>query len=113
MGISTHVLDTSVGRPASGVLVSLEQQLSPGQWRPVAVGETDRDGRYKNFVASGQHLSPGVYRIRFDTERYFQKLRVEGLYPEVIVVFHVRDASAPYHIPLLLSPNAYTTYRGS
>ena len=111
MGISTHVLDLSLGRPATGVPVYLEQQASSGDWHPLASGETDAEGRCKNLVPSG--VSPGVYRIRFDTHRYFQKLHIEGLYPEVLVIFFVRDASAHHHIPLLLSPNGYTTYRGS
>ena len=113
MGISTHVLDTSLGRPASAIPVCLERQLSLAEWRTVGAGETDADGRCKDLTPSGGSVVPGVYRIRLDTERYFQKLRIEGLYPEVIVIFRVRDASAHYHIPVLLSPNGYTTYRGS
>jgi len=113
MGISIHVLDTSLGKPAPGVPVFLERQSSSGDWHPFAASETDADGRCKELVRSGDSISPGVYRIRFDTERYFQRLRIEGLYPEVVVVFAVRDASAHYHIPLLLSPSGYTTYRGN
>lgn len=113
MGISTHVLDTSLGRPATAIPVYLERQSSSSEWLTVATGETDADGRCKNLTASGGAVVAGVYRIRLDTERYFQKLRIEGLYPEVIVIFRVRDASAHYHIPVLLSPNGYTTYRGS
>ena len=113
MEISTHVLDTSLGRPVSGIPLHLERQSPSGDWHAIATGETDSDGRCKNLLPSGASASPGVYRVRFDTDRYFRKLQIEGLYPEVIVVFLVRDASAHCHIPLLLSPNGYTTYRGS
>jgi 5-hydroxyisourate hydrolase len=113
MGISTHVLDTSLGRPASGVPVYLERRSSSGAWQTVASNETDADGRCRDLVPSGDPLSPGVYRITFDTERYFGALHVEGLYPVVIVTFVVREAASHYHIPLLVSPNGYTTYRGS
>lgn len=113
MGISTHVLDTSLGRPAADIPISLERQSPTGDWLLVATGETDADGRCKNLTDGGDHLPPGVYRIRFDTGGYFRRLRVEGLYPQVIVIFLVGDASADYHLPLLLSPNSYTTYRGS
>ena len=113
MGVSTHLLDTSLGRPASGVPVRLERQSSPGSWEPVAAGETDAEGRCRELVRSQDLLPPGLYRLRFATAPYFDRLRVEGLYPEVTVTFTVRDAAAHYHIPLLLSPNGYTTYRGS
>jgi 5-hydroxyisourate hydrolase len=113
MGISTHVLDTSLGRPAPAVPVHLERQSSSGTWQTVVSGETDSGGRCRDLVPSGAPLSPGVYRITFDTERYFGALRVEGLYPVVAVTFRVRETASHYHIPLLVSPNGYTTYRGS
>jgi 5-hydroxyisourate hydrolase len=113
MPISTHVLDTSLGRPASALPLELERQLSSGGWDLVASGETDSDGRCKDLVAGQDPVPAGIYRIRFDTKRYFDKLGIRGLYPEVTVTFEVREASAHYHIPLLLSPNGYTTYRGS
>lgn len=113
MGISTHVLDTSRGCPARAVSVRLERQASSGAWNPIASAETDSDGRCPGLIPRGEALLPGAYRIRFDTKEYFSKLGIEGLYPEVTVTFVVRDASAHYHIPLLLSANGYTTYRGS
>ncbi|HME00367.1 MAG TPA: hydroxyisourate hydrolase [Terriglobia bacterium] len=113
MGISTHVLDTSLGRPASAMPVHLERRSPSGAWQTVASGETDSDGRCRDLVPSDDPLSPGVYRITFDTERYFDALEVDGLYPVVTVTFMVREAAAHYHIPLLVSPNGYTTYRGS
>lgn len=79
----------------------------------MALSETDSDGRCRDLVPSGDPLSPGVYRITFDTGRYFAALEIEALYPVVAVTVSVRDAAAHYHIPLLLSPNGYTTYRGS
>lgn len=79
----------------------------------MASGETDSDGRCQDLVPVGDRLSVGVYRITFVTERYFAARRVEGLYPVVAVTFTVREAAAHYHIPLLLSPNGYTTYRGT
>ena len=113
MGISTHVLDTSLGRPAAGVPVQLERWSPSGAWQPITSAETDSDGRCRDLVRSLDPLPPGVYRITFDTERYFAARQVEGLYPLVAVTFTVREAAAHYHIPLLLSPNGYTTYRGS
>ena len=113
MGISTHVLDTSLGRPAPAVPVRLERRTPSGGWQAVASGATDLDGRCRDLLPSGDLLSPGVYRITFDTERYFAALEVEGLYPEVTVTFVVREAASHYHIPLLVSANGYTTYRGS
>jgi 5-hydroxyisourate hydrolase len=113
MGISTHVLDTSLGRPAAAVPVHLERRSSSGAWQTVASGETDSNGRCRDLASSDDPLSPGVYRITFDTERYFGTLGVDGLYPVVAVTFVVREATSHYHIPLLVSPNGYTTYRGS
>jgi 5-hydroxyisourate hydrolase len=113
MGISTHILDTALGKPASAVPVHLERRAAQGTWQPIASEVTDSDGRCKDLVPAGTPVSTGVYRIRFDTERYYSRHQVDGLYPEIIVTFAVRNAGAHYHIPLLLSPNAYTTYRGS
>ena len=112
MGLSTHVLDTSLGRPAPAVPVRLERRSSSGTWQTVASGETDADGR-RDLVPGGEPLSPGVYRITFDTGRYFGALRLEALYPVVTVTFVVKETASHYHIPLLVSPNGYTTYRGS
>ncbi len=102
--LSTHVLDTSSGKPASGVRVQLYQ----GD-RQIGAGLTDSDGRCQNLLAQGQTLDPGVYRIVFDITALFP----DGLYPEVTVSFKVSAEVAHYHIPLLISPFGYTTYRGS
>jgi len=107
-GITTHVLDTSLGRPASGVPVVLEIRSETG-WREIGRAETDGDGRIRQFPPP----AVGIYRLTFQIESYFHSQGVEGFYPEATIVFHVRDASQHYHVPLLLSPYGYSTYRGS
>ena len=111
-GITTHVLDTSRGRPASGVPVVLEIRAEDG-WRELARATTDDDGRVRQLLPAGASLIPGVYRLTFDLGRYFAAREVEGFYPEAAIVFDVRDAAQHYHVPLLLSPFGYSTYRGS
>jgi 5-hydroxyisourate hydrolase len=111
-GITTHVLDTSRGRPASGVPVLLETRGEDG-WREIGRAETDGDGRVRQLLPAGSALASGIYRLTFQIETYFQAQEIEGFYPEAMIVFHVRDAAQHYHVPLLLSPFAYSTYRGS
>ena len=103
--LSTHVLDTSLGRPAVGVRMSLE-----GVDGPLAEALTDSDGRVSDLGAST--LAPGTYRLRFDTGDYFAQRGVEGFYPEVLVTFTIAG-DGHVHVPLLLSPFGYSTYRGS
>jgi 5-hydroxyisourate hydrolase len=110
--ISTHILDLMCGRPAHGVPVRLERQESQGKWRQLSAARTDPDGRCAQLLGQDD-LAPGVYRLSFDTETYFQAQNVAGLYPVVEVTFQVRDGESHFHIPLLLSGNGYTTYRGS
>ena len=105
--ITTHVLDTSRGLPAAGVRVRLEVRFPDGAWNLLGKGVTDADGRARNLLPDGTALSVAVYRLTFDN------LPDAGLYPEVTIAFHVRDTARQYHIPLLLSPYGYTTYRGS
>jgi 5-hydroxyisourate hydrolase len=105
--ITTHVLDTSRGFPAPGVRVKLEVRFPDGAWSLLGKGVTDADGRASNLLPEGTALSAAIYRLTFD------HLPEGGLYPEVVIVFQVRDAARHYHIPLLLSPYGYTTYRGS
>ena len=111
--ISTHVLDTAKGTTASGVPVRLERQDSPGKWVPVGSAQTDQDGRCCQLLAEGGILREGLYRLAFDTAGYFAASQQEGLYPVVEITFRIRSGEAHFHIPLLLSPNGYTTYRGS
>ena len=108
--VTTHVLDAVSGRPASGVEVSLEQQDADG-WQTVTTGTTDRDGRISGF--GPVDLEPGVYRVSFGTAAYFASLGQPTFYPEVIIPFNLADPDAHYHVPLLLSPYAFSTYRGS
>ena len=105
--LSTHVLDTSRGRPAEGVAVQLLALASPD---PLGEGVTNADGR---VAAIGpERLEPGDYRLRFDTAAYFAATGTEGFYPEVVVAFTVAEGQH-YHVPLLLNPYGYSTYRGS
>jgi 5-hydroxyisourate hydrolase len=110
--ITTHVLDTSVGKPAAGVPVVLEVEEVGTGWQQVGRGQTDKDGRLRDLLGEGA-LVEGIYRLTFDTHAYFADRKVTSLYPQVSVVFSVRDVAEHHHIPLLLSPFGYTTYRGS
>ena len=104
--ITTHVLDTARGLPAAGIHVTLEVQFPDGAWKQIGKGSTDLDGRAQNLLPEGAALTVGVYRLRFEN-------LPEGLYPEIAIAFRVADTARHYHIPLLLSPYGYTTYRGS
>jgi 5-hydroxyisourate hydrolase len=110
--ITTHVLDMSRGRPATGVRVALEQLDAEEQWKPIARGATDTDGRLRTLMPEGTAALPGTYRLVFDTATYFKALGTTAFYPEVIVTFLV-TAEEHYHVPLLLSPFGYSTYRGT
>jgi len=110
--ITTHVLDVSLGRPAANVSVILEAQSNGGNWTEAARGATDADGRLRDWAAA-KTLGAGIYRLTFDTSAYFAARKTASLYPQVVIVFEVRDAQQHYHIPLLLSPFGYSTYRGS
>jgi 5-hydroxyisourate hydrolase len=112
-GISTHILDLVHGKPANDVPVRLEKQNASGDWRRLTSARTDQDGRCAQLLPEGEALSAGVYRLIFDTGSYYAEQKIDTLYPAVEVTFRVRDGEAHFHIPLLLSPNGYTTYRGS
>jgi 5-hydroxyisourate hydrolase len=111
-GITTHVLDTARGRPAAGVPVTLESKGEAG-WTFVGRGATDADGRLRDLAPADFVLGEGDYRLTFDVGAYLSAGGAGGFYTEVVVSFVVRDAAAHYHVPLLLSPYGYTTYRGS
>jgi 5-hydroxyisourate hydrolase len=111
--ISTHVLDTALGKPAIGVPVRLERREKSGNWMLLASARTDQDGRCSQLLPDDNALSAGLFRLAFDTEIYFAATRIAALYPLVEVTFQVRDGETHFHIPLLLSPNGYTTYRGT
>ena len=108
MSLSTHVLDATRGRPAAGITVRVEA-WADGDWQLVTEAQTDPDGR----VGALGNPQEGVHRLRFDTGAYFAAAGVDTFYPEVTVTFTVVDAAAHHHVPLLLSPFAYSTYRGS
>jgi hydroxyisourate hydrolase len=105
MTLSTHVLDTALGEPAAGVPVRLER-ANDGGWVAVAAGVTDADGRLRDWVPA-EHWHAGTYRLVFDTAAR------SAFFPEVTVVFFVAEPSRHHHVPLLLSPYGYSTYRGS
>jgi 5-hydroxyisourate hydrolase len=108
--ITTHVLDTSAGHPAVGMRVKLEMQ-SGNSWRELGVGLTDEDGRLANLAVGKDHPS-GTYRLRFAVGDYFTAQRLPTFYPSVEITFTVTHG-ADYHVPLLVSPFGYSTYRGS
>jgi 5-hydroxyisourate hydrolase len=108
VSLSTHVLDNATGEPARGVPVRLERREGEG-WRAVAAGRTDTDGRLRDWVPGGAWAA-GTYRLIFDTAAH---LGPGAFFPEVAVVFQVADPGRHHHVPLLLSPYGYTTYRGS
>jgi 5-hydroxyisourate hydrolase len=111
-GITTHVLDTARGRPASGVPITLSIRATDGAWREIGRGMTDGDGRLRTLTPAAD-VERGTYRITFDTSAYFAAQGVQGFYPEATIVFEVRDGTEHYHVPLLLQPYGYSTYRGS
>ena len=106
MSLTTHVLDAVSGRPAAGVPVT----LLGGDHTVVTESTTDNDGRTGRLA---DDLPVGVYRLRFDTATYFATQGIDAFYPEIVVAFKITDAAANYHVPVLLSPYAYSTYRGS
>jgi 5-hydroxyisourate hydrolase len=110
--ISTHVLDTARGVPAAGVPVVLEREEAGGI-HEISRASTDEDGRVRELVSTGTAPGVGRYRLTFDTGSYFATLRVEAFYPSVAIVFEIRDVTQHHHVPLLLSPYGYSTYRGS
>ena len=111
-GITTHVLDLSRGRPATGLRVVLGRTGEQANGAPVlAEAFTDDDGRVREELPWA--IERGTYRITFDTGAYFRSHGIEPFYPEVTVTFNVTDLSQHYHVPLLLSPFGYSTYRGS
>lgn len=110
--ITTHILDTSRGRPAEGVLVVLEIREAEGH-RELGRGTTDADGRLRTLLPAGAAIAPGIYRLTFHTGPYFAATGTAGFYPEVTIAFEVRDGAQHYHVPLLLNPFGYSTYRGS
>jgi 5-hydroxyisourate hydrolase len=111
MTLSTHVLDATTGRPASNVALTLHRRAENRSWEPIGEGVTDDDGRCRTLAP--EVLQAATYRLIFDTGAYFAASGQKGFYPEVSIVFEVTEPTRHYHVPLLLSPFAYSTYRGS
>ena len=109
--ITTHVLDTSLGKPGRGIAIDLER-LDGAAWSAIGSGVTDDDGRLRTLTPEGP-VAPATYRIRFLTGPYLAAQGVQGFFPVVEIQFVVGDGTAHYHVPLLLSPFGYSTYRGS
>lgn len=109
--ITTHVLDTSAGRPGAAIAIELERH-DAGSWHRIGAGVTDDDGRLRTLTPPGP-VAPGTYRLRFHTGAYFQAHQQTGFFPMVEIQFTVADGAQHYHVPLLLSPYGYSTYRGS
>lgn len=109
--ITTHILDTSEGKPAQGVKIKLYCSENEN-WKSIAEGVTDKDGRIKDLLNENEKLQKGIYKMIFETGFYFSQKDMKSFYPYVEIVFEISDEEH-YHIPLLLSPFGYTTYRGS
>ena len=112
-GITTHVLDVALGRPAQGVPVRLEFLDGERGWVTLAERVTDADGRVRDLIAAGTAPEAGRYRLTFGAGAYARARGSATFYPEVPVVFEIRDPGQHHHVPLLLSPFGYSTYRGS
>lgn len=110
--ISTHVLDTARGLPAEGVPIMLEALGDP-DWKKIGGGVTNADGRIPSLLTEVDELAVGVYRMTFDTFRYYKRFNTRTFYPMVRVMFEVFESGEHHHVPLLLSPWGYSTYRGS
>ena len=110
--ISTHILDTARGMPARGVRITLQRTTAEHKWVDIAMGSTNADGRVPDLLPTDMNLAEGIYRIRFDVSAYFSEHKTKSFYPYIEVVFELA-ADGHYHVPLLLSPWGFSTYRGS
>jgi 5-hydroxyisourate hydrolase len=106
--ISTHVLDAVLGKPAAGIAIHLEKQYD-AEWAAIASGVTDADGRCRGLAPNAEQ---GTYRLTFETGNYMAGMGRTTIYPEIAITFNC-NGKEHYHLPLLLSDNSYTTYRGS
>jgi 5-hydroxyisourate hydrolase len=110
--LTSHILNTTLGKPAAGVAALLFKEVAENSWEEVAAGTTNHDGRITNWLPEAYLLPPGNYKIKFETGDYFRQLQQPSFYPFVEVVFTILD-NTHYHVPLLLNPYGYSTYRGS
>ena len=111
--ITTHVLDLSLGKPGEGIPVVLEKKTHSTGWQAIAEGLTDADGRIADLLPANRAFEAGHYRLSFETGGYFLTHEVECFFPQITINFVVKDPAQHYHVPLLLSPYGYSTYRGS
>ncbi len=110
--ITSHILDTSLGKPAQGVQITLLQQQGD-KWLTLGSGTTNSDGRVADFLGSDDALPGGIYKLNFNLREYYEQLNTESFYPYADVAFEIAGDGQHYHVPLLLSPFGYSTYRGS
>lgn len=110
--LSSHILDINTGQPAKDVTIKLYKQTEDGKWVYIAQSITDNNGRVKNFLPEGDQNNHGVYKLCFLVEPYFTKQNVKSFYPFIDVVFEIKDNNH-YHVPIVLSPYGYSTYRGN
>jgi 5-hydroxyisourate hydrolase len=111
--ITSHVLDTSRGKPAAGITISLFERNNEGEWLLLAQGKTNADGRVPALLEQNRVLPAGSYRVHFTISDYFSALNEQAFYPYVDIVFNISGDGDHYHIPLLLTAFGYSTYRGS
>lgn len=111
--ITTHILDTHLGKPASGVKVLLEKQVDSSVWKALATALTNSDGRIEDLLPRGSKADAGIYRLTFETRPYFRQLGITTFYPQVSIVFDLDRPEQHYHVPLLLSGHGFSTYRGT
>jgi 5-hydroxyisourate hydrolase len=109
--LTTHILDTTRGKPAASVQIALYQQQG-ADWKEIVRGITNHDGRITDWLPKEEVLPAGWYKLKFETGEYYKQLTIASFYPFVEVVFTINDESH-YHVPLLLNPFGYSTYRGS
>jgi len=109
--ITTHVLDTSLGRPGQNIKIELQEQNGE-KWKTIAEGITNQDGRISDLLKSDENLKPGKYKLFFYTGNYFNNMGIETFFPFVEITFETTNQNH-YHVPLLLNPFGYSTYRGS
>lgn len=110
--ISSHILDTALGKPAAGVVVTLQQQHHD-EWLMLGSANTDEDGRISDFTGVDEPLPGGTYRLTFYIGEYHERLGTRGFYPQADVTFEIEGGGQHYHVPLLVNPYGYSTYRGS
>jgi len=111
--ITTHILDITSGLPGAGIAVVLERKTDMSGWQAIGEGVADADGRVGDLLSPEEAFLTGQYRLIFDTGAYFALRNAEDFFPQVTISFVVKDTLEHYHVPLLLSPCGYTTYRGS